>query len=139
MLTAGLRETERHRGPSPELRIGRSRGGPQNVTFWVHVDDEGRVLDVREFKTDASFPFDYRTDALVESIRKITYRPFLRNGVAVEAWVQDEVEVGMEPAPLAVLREAASNFPSLTEPTGFSIQLSRSGCSLNSRTRTGPE
>jgi hypothetical protein len=127
MLTAGLRETERHRVPLPEMRIGRSRGSPQSVTFWVHVDDEGQVLDVREFKTDTTFPFDYRSDALVESIRKITYRPFHRNGVAVEAWAQDEVEVGTEPA-LPVLTGAGANFPTLADPTDFSIQLSRSGC-----------
>jgi hypothetical protein len=128
VLTAGLRETERHRAPLPELRIGRSLGSPQNITFWVHVDHDGRVLDVREFKTDAPFPFDYRTDALVKSVRTITYRPFLRNDVAVEAWVQDEVEVGTEPAPLPVLPGAWANFPTLVEPTGFSIQLSRSEC-----------
>jgi hypothetical protein len=127
ILAVGLRETERHRAPLPEMRIGRSRGSSQSVTFWVHVDDEGRVLDVRELKTDATFPFDYRPDALVESIRKITYRPFLRNGVAVEAWVQDEVEVGTEPA-LPVLTGAGANFPTLVDPTNFSIELSRSEC-----------
>lgn len=127
MLTVGLRETERHRAPLLEMRIGRSRGSPQSVTFWVHVDDEGRVLDIRELKTDTTFPFVYRPDALVESIRKITYRPFLRNGGAVEAWVQDEVEVGTEPA-LTVLTGAGANFPTLADPTNFSIELSRSGC-----------
>ncbi|MGC0773263.1 MAG: hypothetical protein WB543_10035, partial [Candidatus Acidiferrum sp.] len=76
VLTAGLRETERHRAPIPELRIGRNQGSPENVTFWVHVDAEGRVLEVRDFKTDAPFRLKYRTDALVEAVRKITYRPF---------------------------------------------------------------
>jgi len=127
VLTAGLRETERHRAPIPELRIGRNQGSPANVTFWVHVDAEGRVLEVREFKTDAPFHLKYRTDALVEAIRKVTYRPFLRNGVATEAWVQDEVEVGTESArPLPP--GGGRTFPSLAEPTDFSIRLSRSGC-----------
>jgi hypothetical protein len=127
VLTAGLRETERHRAPIPELRIGRTRGSPANVTFWVHVDAEGRVLEVREFKTDAPFRFEYRTDSLVEAIRKITYRPFLRNGVVTEAWVQDEVEVGTESAkPLS--SRAGGTFPALVQPTDFSIKLSRSGC-----------
>jgi len=126
-LTAGLRETERHRAPIPELRIGQNQGSSENVTFWVHVDVEGRVLEVREFKTDAPFRSKYRTDALVEAIRKITYRPFLRNGVATEAWVQDEVEVGTEPArPLSP--GVGRAFPALVEPTDFSIKLSRSGC-----------
>jgi len=31
MLTAGLRETDRHRVPIPELRIGRNQGSPTNV------------------------------------------------------------------------------------------------------------
>jgi hypothetical protein len=125
--TAGLRETERHRAPIPELRIGRNQGSPEDVTFWVHVDAEGRVLEVREFKTDAPFRLKYRTEALVEAIRKVTYRPFLRNGVATEAWVQDEVEVGTESArPLSP--GGGRTFPSLTEPTDFSIKLSRSGC-----------
>lgn len=128
MLTAGLRETERHRLPLSELHIGGSSGGPQNVTFWVHVDAVGRVLEVRDFKTDAPFPFDYRTDAIIESVRTITYRPFLRNGVPVEGWAQDEVEVGIKPAPLPASPRAGANFPALVEPTGFSIQLSRSGC-----------
>ena len=127
MLTAGLRETERHRAALPELRIGRTQGSPENVTFWVHVDAEGRVLEVRALKTDAPFRFDYRTDEFVEVVRKIIYRPFLRNGVTVEAWVQDEMEVGTESAKL-LLPEAARTFPTLVEPTGFSIQLSRSGC-----------
>src|ERR1700680_4731414 len=126
-LTVGLRETERHRAPLSPLPIGRSRGSPENVTFWVHVDDEGRVLEAREFKADAPFPFDFRTDALVEAVRKITYRPFFRNGVATEAWVQDEVEVGTEPEPPPVSAPGAT-FPKLVEATGFSIQLSRSGC-----------
>jgi hypothetical protein len=127
MLTAGLRETERHRAPIPELRIGRNQGSPENVTFWVHVDAEGRVLEVREFKTDAPFRFEYRTDALVEAIRKITYRPFLRDGVATEAWVQDQVEVGTESAKQPSSR-AGRTFPTLVELTHFSIKLSRSGC-----------
>lgn len=127
MLTAGLRETERHRAPLPELRIGRTHGSPENVTFWVHVDAEGRVLEVQELKTDAPFRLDYRTDAFVEAVRKITYRPFIRNGVAAEAWVQDEMEVGAESAK-PMLPGAARTFPTLVEPTGFSIQLSRSGC-----------
>jgi hypothetical protein len=127
MLTAGLRETGRHRAPIPELRIGRNQGSPENVTFWVHVGAEGRVLEVRDFTTDAPFRFKYRTDALVEAIRKITYSPFLRNGAATEAWVQDEVEVGTESArPLSPGGGRA--LPALVEPTGFSIKLSRSGC-----------
>src|SRR5256885_793839 len=96
MLTAGLRETERHRAPITELRIARTQGSPQSVTFWVHVNAEGQVLEVREFETDASYRLDYPTGVLVEAVRKITYRPFLRAGVAAEAWVQDEVEVGTE-------------------------------------------
>jgi hypothetical protein len=126
-LTAGLRETERHRAPLPELRIARSLGSPQTVTFWVHVDHQGNVIEVREFKTDAPWPLKYSTEALVEAVRNITYRPFLRNGVAAEAWVQDEVEVGSEPAPSAFSGGGAT-FPTPVEPTGFSVQLSRSGC-----------
>lgn len=60
-LTAGLRETERHRVPLPELRIGRSQGSPQTVTFWVHVNPQGSVIEVREFKTDAPWPPKYST------------------------------------------------------------------------------
>lgn len=127
LTTAGLRETERHRAPIPVLRIGRSKGSPENVTFWVHVDAEGRVLEVREFKTDAPFRFEYRTDALVEAIRKIAYHPFLRDGVATEAWVQDEVEVGTESAK-PPSSGAGRTFPTLVELTDFSIKLSRSGC-----------
>lgn len=128
MLTAGLRETETHRAPFPELRIGRTQGSPENVTFWVHVDAEGRVLEVRDFETDSSFHFDYRTDALIEAIRKINYRPFLRKGVATEAWVQDQVEVGAEPAYPPTTSGAGATFPTPAEPAGFSMQLSRSGC-----------
>src|SRR4051812_38045984 len=64
MLTAGLRETARHRAPLPELRIGRTEGGPQNVTFWVHVDDQGNVIEVRGFTTDAPWPLKYSTNTL---------------------------------------------------------------------------
>jgi hypothetical protein len=127
MLTAGLRETERHRAPIPVLRIGLSQGSRENVAFWVHVDAEGRVLEVREFKTDAPFHFEYRTDALVEAIRRIAYRPFLRDGVATEAWVQDKVEVVTEPAK-ALSPGGERGFPALVEPTDFSIKLSRSAC-----------
>jgi Domain of unknown function (DUF6438) len=127
MLTVGLRETERHRAPIPELRIGWNQGSSGNVTFWVHVDAEGRVLEVREFKTDAPFRLKYRTEALVEAIRKVTYRPFLRDGAAIEAWVQDAVEVGTQSArPLSP--GGGRTFPLLTEPTDFSIKLARSGC-----------
>lgn len=91
--------TERHRAPLPELRIARSQGSPQTVTFWVHVDHQGNVIEVRKFKTDASWPLRYSTEALVEAVRNITDQPFLRSGVAAGAWVQDEVEVGAEPAP----------------------------------------
>lgn len=127
VLVAGLRETERHRAPLPELRIGWFRGSPESVTFWVHLDSQGRVLEVRDVKTDyASFPFVYRRDAVVEAVSKVTYRPFLRERVAVEAWVQDQAEVGTESAKPPSLR--AGTFPTLLEPTGFSIRLSRSGC-----------
>jgi Domain of unknown function (DUF6438) len=127
VLVAGLRETERHRAPLPELRIGWFRGSPENVTFWVHLDSQGRVLEVRDVKTDyASFPFVYRRDAVVEAVSKITYRPFLHEGVAVEAWVQDQAEVGTESAKPPSPR--AGTFPTLLEPTGFSIRLSRSAC-----------
>ncbi|SPE32868.1 exported hypothetical protein [Acidobacteriia bacterium SbA2] len=126
-LTAGLRETERHRVPLPELRIGRSQGSPQTVTFWVHVNPQGGVIEVREFKTDAPWPLKYSTGALVEAVRNITYRPFFSNGAAAEAWVQDEVQVGVEPAP-SVLSGGGATFPTPVERTGFSIQLSRSGC-----------
>jgi hypothetical protein len=128
MLTAGLRETERHRPSLPELRIARSQGFPQTVTFWVHVDDQGNVIEVCGFKTDEPWPLKYSNDALVEAVRKITYRPFLRDGVAAEAWVQDEMEVGAEPARPPVLSRAGATFPTPAEPTGFSMQLSRSGC-----------
>jgi len=126
-LAAGLRETERHRPPLPQQRIAGSHGSPQTVTFWVHVDDQGNVIEVREFKTDVTWPLNYSTDALVEAIRKINYQPFVRNGVPVEAWVQDQLEVGAEPVQ-PVLSRSGSSFPTLAEPTGFSIQLSRSGC-----------
>ncbi len=127
MLTAGLRETERHRAPLPELRIARSEGSPQTVAFWVHVDYQGNVIEVRDFKTDALWPLEYSTDAVVEAVRNITYRPFLRNGIAAEAWVQDEVEVGTEPE-RSVSSEGGATFPTPVGATGFSIQLSRSGC-----------
>ena len=85
------------------------------------------MLEVREFTTDAPFRLKYRTDALVEAIRNVTYRPFFRNGVATEAWVQDEVEVGTDSArPLSP--RGGRTLPSLVEPTDFSIKLSRSGC-----------
>lgn len=128
MLTAGLRETETHRAPLPELRIGRTHGSPENVTFWVHVDAEGRVLEVRDFETDSSFHIAYGTDALIEAVQKIIYRPFLRKGVATEAWVQDQVEVGAEPARPSAPSRAGATFPRPAEPSGFSMQLSRSGC-----------
>ena len=127
MLTAGLRETERHRAPITELRIARTQGSPQSVTFWVHVNAEGQVLEVREFETDAPYRLDYPTGILVEAVRKITYRPFLRAGVAAEAWVQDEVEVGTA-SEKPSSPGAGSSFPALAKPTGFSIKLSRSGC-----------
>jgi hypothetical protein len=88
----------------------------------------GRVLEARNFETDAPFHFAYRTDALLEAVLKLTYRPFLGNGVAPEAWGQDEMEVGAEPAPPSVLSRAGATFPTPAEPTGFSMQLSRSGC-----------
>jgi hypothetical protein len=125
MLVAGLREAAWHRAPIPVLRIGRNQIEPGNVTFWAHVDAEGRVLEVREFEIDAPSPFEYRTDALVEAVRRIAYRPFVRNGVATEAWVQDEVEVGTEPAE-PPSSGAGSTFP--TELTDFSIKLLRSAC-----------
>jgi Domain of unknown function (DUF6438) len=127
VLTAGLRETERHRPPIRELCIARTHGSSQSVTFWVHVDVEGRVLEVREFRTDAPYRFEFPTNSVTEAIRKITYLPFLRNGVAEEAWVQDEVEAGTESdRPLS--HGAGRSFPTLISPTDFSIKLSRSGC-----------
>ncbi|MGC0773498.1 MAG: DUF6438 domain-containing protein, partial [Candidatus Acidiferrum sp.] len=75
----------------------------------------------------APFRLKSRTDALVEAVRKITYRPCLRNGVAVEAWVQDDVEVGTESAK-PPSSGAGRTFPTLAELTEFSIKLSRSGC-----------
>lgn len=126
-LTAGLRETERHHAPLPELRIAQGQGSPQTVTFWVHVDEQGNVIEVRKFKTDTSWPLKYSTDAITEAIRKISYEPFVRKGVPVEAWVQDEVEVGSAPVS-PVSSGAGPTFPATVEPTEFSIQLSRSGC-----------
>ncbi len=126
-LTAGLRETERHREPIPELRVTRNHGSPEEVFFLVHVDAEGRVLEVRDFKTYAHSRFEYQTDAIVEAVRKISYRPFLRNGLAAEAWAQDEVEVGTEPE-RSPSPEVGRSFPAPAEPTDFSIKLSRSGC-----------
>ncbi len=85
------------------------------------------MLEVQDFKTEGYSHFEYRRDALVEAVHKISYRPFLRDGVAAEAWVQDEVEVGTEPErPLS--HGAGKSFPTLVEPTDFSIKLSRSGC-----------
>lgn len=125
-LAAGLRETERHREPIPELRIARNQGDKVTVTFWVHVDPTGRVLELRDFRADASYLVTYSTEAVVEALRKVTYRPFLVDGVAAEAWVQDQVQIGAQSEPPP--SPAAGNFPTLEEPMGFSIRLSRSGC-----------
>jgi hypothetical protein len=128
ILTVGLRETERHRAQIPLLRIGRIHGMPESVAFWVHVDTDGRALDAKDFRTDSSFRFAYKTDAIIEAVRKVAYRPFLRDGVATEAWVQDEVEVGAVPAPQPLLSGITATFPTPAKPTDFSIRLSRSGC-----------
>src|ERR1700757_4008753 len=85
ILTVGLRETARHRAPIPVMRLVRGQSDTESVTFWVHVDDQGNVIEVRELKTNAPWQLQYSTDALVEAISKITYQPFVRKGTPVEA------------------------------------------------------
>ncbi len=127
IMTVGLRETERHRAPIPVIRIVQGESSSENVTFWVHVDEQGNVIEVRGFKIETSWPVKYSSDELSEAIHKITYQPFLRNGAPVEAWVQDEIGIGAKPME-RVSSGAEASFPEPKNPTDFSIQLSRSGC-----------
>jgi hypothetical protein len=59
-----------------------------------------------------------------EAARSLRYIPFTRNGIPVEAWVQDTFKV----LPDKLLPQHAIPFPQIADPTRVSIQLSRSGC-----------
>ncbi|HEY1208252.1 MAG TPA: DUF6438 domain-containing protein [Terracidiphilus sp.] len=119
ILIVGFRETATHR-PEPQLlRPSHYHGLHESIDLWIHVDPQGRVLEVRGFDKTK---FDSKE--VIDAARRIQYSPFLRNGVPVEAWVQESIHTLTtedKPAPLIP-------FPDVKDPSKIRIELSRSGC-----------
>ena len=121
-LRVGLRETAKHR---PTLLSVRSLKGQEGMPggeeaiLWLHVNQQGRVLEVRP--TDPKSQLSAEVQAVA---RGIHYEPFTQNGVGVDAWVQDVLPLlPIEKKPNRVVR-----FPKTHGLSAVSIQLSRSQC-----------
>jgi hypothetical protein len=119
VVVAGFREAAAHRPTPPPLRLSRHHDMPEELELWLHVDPQGRVLEVRPMdKTDLD-PAE-----LQNAIGNLRYTPFTRNGIPVEAWAQDSfLVVEAEDRPARVVA-----FPKISDLSADSIRLSRSGC-----------
>ena len=92
---------------------------PTEIEMWLHVDPQGRVVDVRAL-SDAAMPIA----PVLEAARHLRYNPFMRDGIPVEAWIQDTISL------TAATRSPARTipFPEIKDPAKITIQLGRSGC-----------
>jgi ankyrin repeat protein len=119
-LIGGLRETAAHRPAVPPLRLSRQHDTQEDLGAWLHIDPQGRVLDVRATeKTDVD-PAEFE-----KALRNLRYTPFTRDGVAVEVWAQDSFSVlEMEDPPGRALA-----FPRTPDLSAVAMRLSRTGCS----------
>jgi hypothetical protein len=119
VLIVGFRETATHRPEPPLLRPSHYQGLHESIDLWIHVDQQGRVTEVRCFDKAKIDPKE-----ITAAARRIQYSPFLRNGFPVEAWVQESIHTLTtedKPAPLVP-------FPDVKDPSKIRIELSRSGC-----------
>lgn len=115
---AGFRETASHRGELPAFPLSRHEGMPETVDVWLHVTPQGGVIDAKAVDP-VSIPAEVRSAAL-----GLRYKPFTRDGVPTEAWVQDTFSLtAAEKHPLLTMP-----FPQISDPKEIFIQLSRSGC-----------
>jgi len=72
ILIVGFRETATHR-PEPQLlRPSHYHGLHESIDLWIHVDPQGRVLEVRGFDKTK---FDSKE--VIDAARRIQYSPFL--------------------------------------------------------------
>jgi ankyrin repeat protein len=118
-LLAGFRETAAHRPALPPLRLSRHHDTQEDLGVWLHIDTEGRVLDVHTIGKSEVNPAE-----LLNAARNLRYAPFVRNGVPMEAWAQDSfslIEIEGQPA-------RAVPFPKISDRSAVAIRLSRSGC-----------
>jgi ankyrin repeat protein len=119
VLAAGFRETAAHRPALPPLRLSRHHDSQEDLAVWLHIDPQGRVFESRAM--DKS---DVNPAELQNALRSLSYAPFTRNGVPVEAWAQDSFSlVEIEDRPARVVP-----FPKISDLSPVSIRLSRSGC-----------
>jgi hypothetical protein len=117
-LVAGFRETATHRAELPVFPLSRHEGMPETIDLWLHVTPQGGVIDVKTVDS-MLMPTEVRNTAL-----RLRYKPFTRDGVPTEAWVQDTLSItAVEKRPLLTMP-----FPQISDPKEISIQLSRSGC-----------
>jgi hypothetical protein len=117
-LSAGIRETAKHRRDPPPVRCLAS-GGSENVYMWLNVDAQGRALSAEFAKGSRDCSREVQRAAFA-----IRYVPFMQNGSPVEARVQEVFTlISAEEIPARVVP-----FPSDADPSRISVQLSRSGC-----------
>jgi hypothetical protein len=118
-LVAGFRETAAHRPEVPPLRLSRQHDMQEDLELWLHIDPQGRVLDLRPMEKAGVDIAELRN-----ALSNLRYTPFTRNGVPVEAWAQDSFSITeVEDRPSRVVP-----FPRIADISTVSIRLSRSGC-----------
>ena len=118
-LVAGFRETAAHRPAVPPLRLSRQHDMQEDLELWLHIDPQGRVLDLRPMEKAGVDIAELRN-----ALSNLRYTPFTRNGVPVEAWAQDSFSITeVEDRPSRVVP-----FPRIADISTVSIRLSRSGC-----------
>jgi hypothetical protein len=119
VLIVGLRETATHRLEPLLLRPSHYHGLHESIDLWIHVDPQGRVIEVRGIDT-----VQFNPKEISDAARRIQYSPFPRNGVPVEAWVQESIRTLTTEDKSAPLIP----FPDVKDLSAIRIELSRSGC-----------
>lgn len=97
-----------------------------DVVLWIHVDRQGQVIDVRDIHPEERYvdEKDLDVSAVRSAALNLRYVPFTRNGVPLDAWVQETLALHVS----EVKAERTVPFPKLENPRAVSIQLWRSGC-----------
>jgi protein TonB len=65
--------------------IARRTSRQATVVVPVLVDENGRVIDIRQPKQRAGFGFD---EAAMDAARRATFRPATKNNVSVKMWME---------------------------------------------------
>jgi ankyrin repeat protein len=118
-LNVGFRETAAHRPTPAPVPVFLKEDMPESVDLWLHIDSQGRVLDMQGIDEPV-----YLVTQVRQAVKSVRYVPFTQNGRPVDAWAQDTFELIATPRrPIQTVP-----FPRTFDPAKVVIQLARSGC-----------